>query len=54
MSKNIIFCDLEVNKKTKKINEIGLVYKNNDLKTTSLYQDGRKGQIMNRHFIKFC
>lgn len=34
--KNIIFCDLEVNKKTKKINELGFVYKNENLKTTSI------------------
>lgn len=34
--KNIIFCDLEVNKKTKKINELGLVYKEDNLKTTSI------------------
>lgn len=36
MNKNIIFCDLEVNKKTKKINELGLIYKENKLKTTSI------------------
>lgn len=36
MYKDIIFCDLEVNKKTKKINELGLIYKNNKLKTTSI------------------
>ena len=34
--KNIIFCDIEANIKTKKINEIGLVYKSNELKTTSI------------------
>ncbi|MAC82766.1 MAG: recombinase RecQ [Arcobacter sp.] len=34
--KNIIFCDLEVNKKTKKINELGLIYKEDKLKTTSI------------------
>lgn len=38
MNNNIIFCDLEVNKKTKKINEIGLIYKSQKLKTTSIYE----------------
>lgn len=34
--KNIIFCDLEVSIKTKKINEIGLVYQEKEFLTTSL------------------
>ena len=32
---NIIFCDIEVNTKTKKVEEIGLIYKDDELKTTS-------------------
>ena len=34
--KNIIFYDLEVNTKTKKIEEMGLVYKSNELRTSSI------------------
>lgn len=34
--KNIIFCDLEASIKTKKINEIGIIYQDRELKTTSV------------------
>ena len=34
----IIFCDIEASLKTKKINELGLVYKSKELKTTSIKQ----------------
>lgn len=36
MNNIIIFCDLEASIKTKKINEIGLVYQDRELKTTSI------------------
>ena len=36
MNDNIIFIDLEVNTKKKDIKELGLVYQNNELKTTSI------------------
>ncbi|RXI45763.1 recombinase RecQ [Malaciobacter mytili] len=36
MYKNIIFCDLEVDKKTKKIKELGLIYKSEKLRTNSI------------------
>ncbi|MDQ7047508.1 MAG: hypothetical protein Q9M39_07765 [Sulfurovum sp.] len=35
-SSEIIYCDTEVDEKTKKINEIGLVYKDRNLQTTSV------------------
>ncbi len=38
--KNILFCDIEATIKTKKINEMGLVYQDKKLKTTSL-EEGR-------------
>jgi len=43
---DIIFCDIEANVKTKKVEEIGLVYKDKELKTSSL-----KECIS---FISFC
>ena len=46
MIKNPIFLDLEVNKKTKKIKEFGLIYKDNELKTSSLQKV--------KEFVKKC
>ena len=40
MKPNPILLDLEANKSTKKINEIGLVYKDDELKTSSLHDAG--------------
>ncbi|BFU78712.1 RecQ family ATP-dependent DNA helicase [Arcobacter sp. 15-2] len=37
-NKHTIFLDLEVNKKNKKINEFGLIYKDDELKTSSLQE----------------
>ena len=34
--KNIVFCDLEVNRKTKKINGLGFLFKKEELKTSSI------------------
>ncbi|MDD2887655.1 MAG: RecQ family ATP-dependent DNA helicase [Aliarcobacter sp.] len=49
--KNIIFCDIEANIKTKKINEIGLVYKSNELKTTSIEESFTFINSYNTNFI---
>ena len=49
--KNIIFCDIEANIKTKKINEIGLVYKFNELKTTSIEESCAFILSCNTNFI---
>ncbi len=44
--KNIVFCDIEANIKTKKINEIGLFYKDLELKTSSVEES--------KNFIDTC
>ena len=46
MIKTPIFLDLEVYKKTKKIKEFGLIYKDDELKTSSLQEV--------KEFIKKC
>lgn len=59
MQKPIIFCDLEVNKKTKKIEEIGLVYQEKTLQTTSILKASSflirhsSGFIAGHNFIDF-
>lgn len=49
--KNIIYCDIEASVKTKKINEIGLVYKFNELKTTSIEESCAFILSCNTNFI---
>lgn len=48
---NIIFCDFEANIKTKKINEIGLVFKDKELKTTSIEESKNFIALCNSNFI---
>lgn len=48
---NIIFCDFEANIKTKKINEIGLVFKDKELKTTSIEESKNFIVLCNSNFI---
>lgn len=45
-SSNIIFCDIEADKKTKKIQELGLLHKKKELKTSSILKSSA--------FIKLC
>ena len=48
---NIIFCDIEASIKTKKINEVGLVYKNSNFKTSSIEEAKKFISICKTDFI---
>ncbi|TLS95151.1 DEAD/DEAH box helicase [Aliarcobacter cibarius] len=51
MLNNIIFCDIEASIKTKKINEVGLVYKNSNFKTSSIEEAKKFISICKTDFI---
>ena len=48
---NIIFCDIEASIKTKKINEVGLVYKNSNFQTSSIEEAKKFISICKTDFI---
>jgi ATP-dependent DNA helicase RecQ len=48
---NIIFCDIEAHTKTKKVEEIGLLYKGRELRTSSLEQTSSFLTLCNSNYI---